>query len=164
MRADGTVRPSYGAVRDTIAQTGGSCTGSLVSWRHASGVVGASADFGSLSSKIANENYWAFRATAQEDASYVAGVYPASGGAAVLSAKGLLKAYYTPLFKLPQQTLKPGSYVYKVTLTATTNPDRVSSFASAPFQVGSTAAAKSSTKKHAKPKKHVAKHTKHKKH
>ena len=44
IRADGTVRPSYDAVRQTIAQTGGKCVGTPVDWSHSTTVAERQAD------------------------------------------------------------------------------------------------------------------------
>ena len=45
IRADGTLRPSYHAVKATIAETAGNCAGRMRSWRHSTVVAGADATF-----------------------------------------------------------------------------------------------------------------------
>src|SRR5207244_11509502 len=44
-RADGSRRPSYDAVKQAIAQTHGRCLEKPLTWRHATGIVGASVRF-----------------------------------------------------------------------------------------------------------------------
>ena len=48
IRADGTLRPAYGAVKSTVAQTQGRCAGKKRSWRHTQTVLGAKAKFPSM--------------------------------------------------------------------------------------------------------------------
>ena len=48
IRADGTLRPAYGAVKTTFAQTQGRCAGKKHSWRHTETVLGARAKFPSM--------------------------------------------------------------------------------------------------------------------
>ena len=65
IRADGTLRPAYGAVKGTFAQTQGRCAGKIHSWRHTATVLGAKAKFPSMGRfKPAKNRYWAFNATA----------------------------------------------------------------------------------------------------
>ncbi|MBI4173084.1 MAG: hypothetical protein HY511_09995 [Actinobacteria bacterium] len=144
---DGSARAANQAVQDAITETGGACKGTPRSWKHATTVIGAKADFGKLGSKSKKQKAWNFKAYAEEDANYKAGVFAArtkaeqigrelaSVRAPVLSATGLVKAYFTPLVKLPKQSLAPGSYVYAIRLTAWANPARASVFVSKPFTV-----------------------------
>ncbi len=144
---DGSARAADEAVRAAVAETGGKCSGKERSWTHATSVIGAKADFGKLGSKSGKQKAWNFKAYAEEDANYKAGVFAASTKAdqngrelvsvraPVLSVTGLVKAYFTPLVKLPTQSLAPGSYVYAIRLSAWANPSRASVFVSKPFTV-----------------------------
>lgn len=144
---DGAARAANQAVQDAIAATGGKCKGTPRSWSHATTVIGAKADFGKLGSKSKKQKAWSFKAYAEEDANYKAGVFGASTKAEqigrelasvrapVLSATGLVKAYYTPVVQLPKGALKSGSYVYAIRLTAWANPARANVFVSKPFTV-----------------------------
>ena len=77
--ADGSERPSNAAVADAIAATGGRCQGTVDTWNPARQVIGASADFGSLSRpSVLTRRAWGFRATALEDATYRAGIFRAA--------------------------------------------------------------------------------------
>lgn len=145
---DGSVRAAEQAVHDAIAASGGRCAGGERSWSHATGVVGAKTDFGDLKKKSKKQKAWGFKAFAEEDANYKAGVYKAgtpqatiarelaSVRAPLLSVSGLVKAYYTPAVRFPPKSLTPGSYVYAIRLTAWANPARASIFVSKPFAVG----------------------------
>lgn len=144
---DGSARAAEQAVKDAIADTGGRCKGTNRAWSHATGVIGAKADFGKLGTKSKKQKAWNFKAYAEEDSNYKAGVFPATAKPAdvardlasvkapVLSVSGLVKAYYTPLVQLPKKALKPGSYVYAIRLAAWANPARASVFVSKPFKV-----------------------------
>jgi hypothetical protein len=120
----GTLRPAGTAVREAVAA---GCTTKQATWKHANGVVGAHADFqpGAKGS--------AFSATATENVTYSAGVFRV-GGSAVAKASGSSKAYWTLGVKLPRNGLGHGTFVYKITLRATMNPARQSTFTSKPFR------------------------------
>jgi hypothetical protein len=149
MRAEGSPRPAYARVKDVMAATGGRCTGKQRTWRHATSVIGAGAKFTGLGKpkKLVNL-YWAFNTTADEGASFRAGIFRAptsrgrisralaGGRGGVLSASGLVNAHWTPLVKFPGKKLRRGSYVYAIELRATMNPARKSLFVSRPFRVG----------------------------
>jgi hypothetical protein len=148
MRAEGSPRPAYDRVKSAMGATGGRCTGRERTWRHATSVIGAGARFSGLSmpKKLVNL-YWAFNATADEDATYRAGIFRAgtprrqmspslAKGRGVLSKSGVVKAHWTPLVKFPGKKLKRGSYVYAIELRAAMNPARKSLFVSRPFRVG----------------------------
>jgi hypothetical protein len=154
VRADGTHRASYDSVKSTLAQTGGSCAGAAVDWKHTTHVIGAKASWGKLRRKPAFENYWSFLAKATENATFKAGVFrvkgPKGGSSkdaqrallsvsspqVALSAQGNVKAYITRLVKFPTRRLKPGWYAYAIRISAEMNPDRSSFFMSKPFRVG----------------------------
>jgi hypothetical protein len=148
IRADGTLRPAYGAVKTTFAQTQGRCAGRNHSWRHTESVLGAKAKFPSMGRfRPAKNRYWAFNATAAENARFQAGVFRAGtsrkaivrqlarrGG--LLRQSGQVNAYWTPLIKFPGRTLPRGKYVFGLRLAAKMNPRRTATFVSAPFRVG----------------------------
>jgi hypothetical protein len=149
MRAEGSPRPAYARVKDVMTATGGRCTGMQRTWRHATSVIGAGAKFTGLGKpkKLVNL-YWAFNPTADEEASFRAGIFRAptsrgrisralaGGRGGVLSASGLVNAHWTPLVKFPGKKLRRGLYVYAIELRATMNPARKSLFVSRPFRVG----------------------------
>lgn len=150
VRADGTKRASYDAVKNAIAQTGGRCAGKLRTWRHATRVLGAAARFpASARWKPVQHRYWAFSATAEEDALFTAGVFRASTGraamerslarggrGAALRASGKVNAYWTPLVKFPGARLERGKYVFAIRLAVEMNSRRTTMLVSRPFQVG----------------------------
>jgi hypothetical protein len=169
-RADGSERPAHAAVAGAIAATGGRCQGAMRSWSPARGVIGASVDFGSLSKpSVLTRRAWGFRATAQEDATYRAGIFRrgtssqtigralASGRASVREVSGTIKSRFVPAVRFPAGKLGPGSYVYAIRMAAKLNAERVSVFVSRPFQVGAgtqaKTKAKAKAKKTSKPKK-----------
>jgi hypothetical protein len=149
LRAEGSPRPAYDRVKSVMAATGGRCTGKERAWRHATSVIGAGAKFSGLGApkKLVNL-YWAFKASADEEASYRAGIFRAStskrgiasalasGRRGVLTDTGVVNAHWTPLIKFPGKKLKRGSYVYAIELRATMNLARKSLFISRPFRVG----------------------------
>jgi hypothetical protein len=148
VRADGTLRPAYGAVKSTFAQTQGRCAGKRHSWRHTETVLGARAKFPRVGRFLKTKHrYWAFNATARENARFQAGIFRAgtskkaisrqlARGRGLLKARGMVNAYWTPLIKFPGRTLPRGRYVFAVRLAAEMNPKRTATFASKPFRVG----------------------------
>ena len=147
-RVDGSHRPSYDSVKQTIAQTGGTCLGKPVVWRHATGVILPTAAWGSLGRQPAKRRLWRFGATAGEEASYVAGLFKAGPSKAalarrlagarpkpLLTAKGTIEAA-PRVVAFPVRRLRPGRYVYAIRMSATMNSKRVSVLVSRPFQVG----------------------------
>ena len=123
IRADGTLRPAYGAVKSTFAQTQGRCAGKKHSWRHTETVLGAKAKFPSMGRfKPAKNRYWAFNATAEENARFQAGIFRAgtsqtaiasqltrARGGGLLRKSGQVNAYWTPLIKFAGRTLRGAS-------------------------------------------------------
>jgi hypothetical protein len=147
-RVDGSHRPSYDSVKQTIAQTGGNCLGKSVVWRHATGVILPTTAWGSLARQPSTRKSWRFTVSAGEEAAYVAGLFKAgpsktaiakrlAGGRPkpLLSSKGTIEAT-KKLVGFGVHKLKPGKYVYGVRMSATMNSKRVSVFVSRPFQVG----------------------------
>ena len=111
VRANHTLRPSFAAVKNAIAETANGCTGALVSWHHATDVAGASA-WGTTRGVVLR---------AEEGARYEVQV---SGRTL---ARGRLRPYAPTLVRLRDA----GTAVAR--LHATMNPARVSSFA-VPFE------------------------------
>jgi hypothetical protein len=148
IRADGTLRPAYGAVKGTFAQTQGRCGGKSHSWHHTNTVLGAGAKFPRMGRfQPAKNRYWAFNATAEENARFQAGIFRAgtsrsamarqlARGGGLLRKTGMVNAYWTPLVKFPGRTLPRGRYVFGLRLAAEMNPSRTATFVSAPFRVG----------------------------
>lgn len=146
IRADGSARPAYGAVKSAIAETGGRCTGVETPWQHAESVVGASVGF----APPADGRGPAFVATAREGALYRATFARVGGtptdaerdalerslegsGANVVSAGPVSADSRTsPSLQSPAE---PGTYVQAVLLTAAADPGRSSFFVSPPFTV-----------------------------
>jgi hypothetical protein len=156
LRADKTKRPAYDEVKNAIAQTAGSCPGTPTTWRHATKVQGAVVRLSRYRRPVAKANkVWAFRANAEEEALYRAGLFRVSGArlnakarrvitAALanprsrpaLVATGKIKAYFGRVVRLPARRVKAGFYVYGVRLSASMNPDRANVFVGKPFRVG----------------------------
>lgn len=150
IRADGSLRPSYDALKNATAQTRGACA-TPTSWRHSKSVVGAGASFGKLATSWWRRASWSFSVTAAEESTYRAAIVRLPTDAArrrfavrtlgtgrassALAATGTVKAHWTPRVRFPVRRLRPGTYAYVVTLTAAMNPQRTSTFASGPFRV-----------------------------
>ena len=147
-RADGSHRPSYDAVKQTLAQTQGNCPTKPVAWRHLTAVVLPTAAWGSLKPQPPKRSRWSFRAGAGEEADFKAGIFKAGPSKAALGrrlaagrpkplllARGVIKASTRPVY-FPQRRLKPGRYVYAIRMTATMNSSRASVLVSRPFRVG----------------------------
>jgi hypothetical protein len=157
VRADWTRRPSYFTVKSRIGQltteAGIQCPGQPVAWRHVESVIGASVRFaapgdGRLPSLVAS---------AREDASYLAAVFPVSGigflgdleedairwvlAQRKLSLVGLaeqagaVRAYRPRSIVFPERPAAPGRYVYAIRLAAAMNPERATTLISDPFAV-----------------------------
>ncbi len=147
-RADGSHRPSYDAIKQTLAQTHGNCPTAPVAWRHLTAVVLPTAAWGSLKPQPLKRSRWSFGAGAGEEADFKAGLFKAGPSKTVLGkrlaagrpkplllARGVIKAS-TRLVRFPLRRLKPGRYVYAIRMTATMNPSRASVLVSRPFRVG----------------------------
>jgi hypothetical protein len=147
IRAGGSLRPAYSAVRAAIADTRGRCTGTPVAWRHTETVVGGGVEFSLPTAGAAP----AFTATAQEDVTYRAALVRvgragdaarlatdgmATSSKAVPLADGEIAAYVKAQPQNPSVSVEPGTYVEAVLLSATTNPARSSLFVSRPFALG----------------------------
>jgi hypothetical protein len=153
--ADGVGKPSYLAVKGKISSSHGACQGGVAgitqTWQHTTQVVGATATFGT-----------GIKASAAEDVTYKAAIFPASGSSpttlsralasatviangkvlADATAAGSIRAYYHPSITFPgAASLSAGSYVYAIRLTSQVNPSRTTTIVSKAFTVGSPAAA-----------------------
>jgi len=150
VRADGTPRPAYGAVKSTFAETGGRCVGSARPWRHSTTVAGARAIFPRGNVVPANRRSWVFKVRADEGARFRAEIFRVKGpskvdrkgiarsltrSGGVLRATGAAKAHRTPQVKFRNRKLALGWYVYGVRLSAETNAKRASTFVSRPFGI-----------------------------
>jgi hypothetical protein len=155
LRLDQSKRPSYTSVKSTIAQTRGQCALTPPGWQHATTVTGATVQFGFLSTRSRRNKIWRFRATAQEDAAYVAGIFkigrsklsPTARRAVLralanprskplLRTTGTAKAYAATLVKLQKRPVKKsGWYVYGIRLASSMNAARTNSYVSRPFRL-----------------------------
>jgi hypothetical protein len=154
VRADGTPRPAYDAVKSTYAETSGRCAGQSRSWRHSTTLAGARAIFPRSRVVPASRRSWSFKVRAAEGSLFRAGIFRVKAptrvdrkgivralarGRGVLRTTGATRAYWTPQVKFRGRPLAPGWYVYAVRLTAETSAKRTSTFVSRPFRVRSTA-------------------------
>ena len=155
IRRDNSRRPAYSAVKNTIAQTQGRCAIAAPGWAHTTTVVGGTVAFGRITTKSWSNKRWRFQASAQEDATYKAGVFRLGSGKVtptarraitrtllsgrskpLLGATGKAPAYKLKLVVLPKKTLKrAGWYVYGIRLSAVMNPKRTLVSLSKPFRV-----------------------------
>ena len=138
LRADGSKRPSYTTVKDTLASSHGQCVGAVNVWHHASSVIGADVTFEDTGLTV----------EADEDVTAKAGVF-ASGLSEprildVLSGRRdgkttaslPIRAYRPRTLPVSTGGLARGSYVQAVLLRAAMNPQRTFLAVSDPFAVG----------------------------
>ena len=152
VRADGSHRPSYDAVKDAIASTAGVCSGEPAAWRHSTAVAGASASF---TRRVGAR--FGFGVTAKEAARFRGGIFRLRSGrdvsegdtswmgAALASGRpspglvgrssGSVRAYWPADVRFRARSLGPGWYVYAVRLAASMNPGRTSLIVGSPFRV-----------------------------
>ena len=137
MRADGTPRASFDAVKGELAQTGGRCTGRMQTWRHSMRLEGVSATFQRLGRLPSRANSWSLVARAEEDALFDAGIYRFNGrrGARVLARAGQLEGHKGRLVRLPSRRLRPGRYVFSIRFRAAMNPARQQRLTGRPFTI-----------------------------
>lgn len=156
MRADGSRRPAFAAVKQAIAGTRGRCAGKPVSWQPTTSVVGTEVRWGKIKRRWWKHRWWGFNVTAGEEATFNAGVFRLprrrvsvrrrvaivralvgiGARRPVFGARGPITAYWSPLVRFPNQRLRPGWYVYAVRVTATMNSARAATLTSRPFRVG----------------------------
>jgi hypothetical protein len=149
LRADGSRRPAYDTIKQTLSETKGDCQGAQTTWRHTTQVVLPFVAWGKLQKpRPLKQKRWSFTAGAREEASFRAAIFkagPSKGVLArrlatgrpkpVLSANGSIKAKARVVY-FPARRLKPGRYVFAIRMTAAMNPQRVSVFVSKAFRVG----------------------------
>jgi hypothetical protein len=138
LRADGSKRPSYSVVKDTLAATQGECVGAVDVWHHATSVIGADVTFGDAAVTV----------QADEDVTANAGLFAANASeprildalsgrpTARTTASIVVHAYRPRTVALSVHALPPGSYVQAVYLRAVMNPERTFLAVGDPFEVG----------------------------
>jgi hypothetical protein len=131
IRADGTFRSSFESVRAEIARSGGRCSGRFRSWRHTTRVVGARLRFPKARVLPARRLTLALVANAQEDATAEAAVY--RGKRRIARTRTTVKAYRSRVIRVSAR-FRPGRYTVRVTLRASLNQARRTSF-SAPLRI-----------------------------
>jgi hypothetical protein len=147
-RADGSHRPSYDVVKQTLAQTHGNCPTKPTAWRHLTAVVLPSAAWGEPQAPAAEAQPLELQGRRGGGGGLQGGDLQdrtVEGGARkrlatgrpkpVLLARGVIKATGRLVY-FPQRRLKPGTYVYAIRMTATMNSARASVLVSKPFRVG----------------------------
>jgi hypothetical protein len=139
LRVDGSKRPSYSTVKDTLASTHGQCVGAVDVWRHATSVIGADVTFEDAALGVG----------AEEDVTATAGIFASKlseprildalagrrAGATKASATLAIRAYHPRTIALSTAGLAPGSYVQAVYLRAAMNPQRTFLAVGDPFTV-----------------------------
>lgn len=125
VRADGSRRPSYDAVKTAFAETKGACFGPMRSWRHSTTVEGAKVTFPKNRVLPARRLSLALVANAQEDGLVDASLY--RGPRRVLRQRTTVAAYRSKIVRFSTR-FRPGRYTFRVTLRAAMNPSRSASF------------------------------------
>jgi hypothetical protein len=146
-RIDGSLRPSYTAVKQTMAQTGGNCHQVMRSWKHTRTVVQPRASWGNRHRK-AKTTRWSINAGAGEEALYRAGIFKAGTSRRAI-ARALLRARPRPILvatgtikaktrvvTFPRRRLRRGRYVLAIRMRASMNPARASLLVSRVIRVG----------------------------
>jgi hypothetical protein len=127
MRADGTRRASFEAVKSAIAATNGNCPGRMRSWRHSTKVDGAKMRFPRSRTVPARRLTLALVANSKEDALVEATLL--KGNRKVLTRRTTVAAYRSRTVRFSTR-FRPGRYTFRVKLRAAMNPGRSSSFSS----------------------------------
>ena len=147
-RIDGSHRPSYDAVKQTIGQTQGNCQGAPAVWRHSTQVSLPTVHWGNLKKvRPVRWTHWSFQTGAREEATFRAGIFKAGTSRKtiaralsghrprpLLSASGLIKAK-NRVVVFPARRLKQGRYIYAIRIVATMNTKRTTQVVSRPFRV-----------------------------
>ena len=177
IRADGTTRPSYDAVKAELAASHGACTGATATWKHTTGVVGVAPRFDARKSRPAKSVAWSFPLGVKENALFTAGLFKLPGTVLTARSRALIgnalavnaPKTMRPALRLtgralapfgrtvtfPRKRVKAGVYVYGIRLTAEMNAQRVTFLTGKPFRVGA-APQKAPAKKKAPAPKHSA--------
>ena len=147
--ADLAHKLSYGALKNEIATSGGSCRGGSHGWVHSVKVSGASGLFagpGTLpgsqpTAKPAGVKQLRVAVTTAEDATYIASLVPAVAGVrqaaaarSVGAVSGTVRAYHKPPISLAGP-IPAGKYRVRIVVAAATNPDRTMTLTSRAFTV-----------------------------
>src|SRR5215210_5841080 len=155
IRADGSRRPSYGAVKSALARGLARCNRRPARWRHTTKVVGATARYGERR-RSASETSWTFVAASEESSLFRAAMYRLAGRGLsaskrarlraavgvrrspkpVFSARGKVRAHTGAFVRFPRKRLSSGYYVFAIRMSAEMNPSRQSTLISKPFAVG----------------------------
>jgi len=146
-RIDGSPRPSYTAVKQTMAETGGTCHQVMRSWKHTGAVAVPRASWGKRIRR-ARTTKWAFNAGAAEEALFRAGIFKAGTSKRrinrallrgrprpLLVTTGMIKAK-TRVVTFKRRRLRPGRYVLAIRMRASMNPARASLLLSPVVRVG----------------------------
>ena len=131
VRADGSRRPSFDAVKAAFAATYGNCAGQMRSWRHTTMVDGAKVRFPKSRVVPARRLTLALVANANEEALVEATLL--KGNRKVAVQRTTVAAYRSRTVRFGVR-FRPGRYTFRVKLRAAMNPGRASSF-SAPLRV-----------------------------
>ncbi len=149
-RANGSHRPSYTSVKQTIADTKGNCQSTPTAWNHTAKIVSPLVSWGDLTRvRSPRTTRWSFRVGAQEEAVFRAAIFKAgtsrrtiakrlirgSPKGALAVVAGRIKAKKR-VVTFPARRLKRGRYVFAIRMQATMNPSRVSVYVSSAFRVG----------------------------
>jgi hypothetical protein len=126
IRADGTRRPSFYAVKAAIAQTRGRCQSKMRPWRHTTRVEGAHVKWPRKRTQPARRLSLELVLNAQEDARFEAGLYNARGQR-VLKRVGSIDAYRSRVARFSTR-FRPGRYTLRVQIKAEMNGARKSRF------------------------------------
>jgi hypothetical protein len=128
--ADQTPKQSYAGVKTKIASAKGNCQRTTKSWQHTTGVIGAQGVWGGPGTDAGSQapnrpskmTGLQTGVTVNEDATYVATLVKAGGGAVGAAITGTAKAYYKPVIKFSsgRGPFPDGTYQYVVKLTAAT--------------------------------------------
>jgi hypothetical protein len=127
LRADGSRRASFDAVKAAIAATNGNCPGRMRSWRHATKVDGAKVRFPRSRVVPARRLTLELVANAKEDALVEATLL--KGNRKVLTQRTTVAAYRSRTVRFSAR-FRPGRYTFRIKLRAAMNPARSSSFSS----------------------------------
>src|SRR5829696_5700827 len=128
VRAEGTRRPSFYAVKAAIAQTRGRCQSKMRPWRHTTRVVGARVKWPRKRTRPARRVGVEVVLNAEEDALFEAGLYNMHGKR-VLRRVGSMDAYRSRVVRFSMR-FRPGRYTLRVQLKAEMNGARKSRFSS----------------------------------
>jgi hypothetical protein len=148
LRRDFSKRPAFAAVKKAIGAAARCSTAKA--WKHATEVLGAKAAF-DLTPKTSRVRVFGLTARAGEDAFATAGIFRADDDLPklgdlraalstgerhrpVLKTEKMMRANRAPRFEF-RGTLRPGRYVYAISMRAALNPSRTSLFRSAAFEV-----------------------------